>query len=213
MDEGPSGIGTVVDIDTVESSPVGNTAKVQSRQTATRNLLSLKCHSDACGHAVGVVVGAELFAIVVGVQGNAVAQQNCGAGADEQTVAANLRAVDRKTVAGAIREAGNDRVGLIAEFVLPGKAEFRSYDHVTHFPIVGRFHPKCRALGFGVLTGEFQWRKRAAFGKATKADVAILKIRRRTNAQTALLPVVAGGDQNVEAAAIGVSASAAEVRR
>jgi len=28
---------------------------------------------------------------------------------------------------------------------LLGEADFRLYDDVTHFPIVGRFHPKCRA--------------------------------------------------------------------
>ena len=35
---------------------------------------SLKCHADACGHVVGLVVGAAEFTIVVGVDGNAIAQ-------------------------------------------------------------------------------------------------------------------------------------------
>ena len=55
----------------------------------------------------------------------------------------------------ATRETGNNRIGLIPEFVLPGEVDFRFDDHVTDFPIVGGFHSDGRALGIRVLIVEF----------------------------------------------------------
>jgi hypothetical protein len=48
--------------------------------------------------------------------------------------------------------------------------------------------------------------------KAAEADVGILEICRRTNAQAALSPVVAAGDENVEVGSVGASVGPAEER-
>ena len=82
---------------------------------------------------------------------------------------------DRKAVSRPTGEARDDRVGGISEFVLPGRADLREHRDVTHFPFVGGFCPKSRALGFGVLIWEIQGRQRTGFGKAIQADVTILE--------------------------------------
>ncbi len=116
--------------------------------------LRLECYSDARRYVVGVVVSAAEFAIVVDVGGNAVVPENRNASAEKQTVAADSRATDSKAAACTIGEAGNNRIGAVAVFVLPSSAEFRSHQDMAHFPIVGGFPPECGANGVHVLIVE-----------------------------------------------------------
>jgi hypothetical protein len=128
---------------------------------------TLERYADACGYVVGFVVGAAELAVVIDIGGNAVAPLHREAGPEEQAVAADSRATNGKATACTVRETGDNRVSAVAIFVLPGGAQFRSYEDIANFPIVGGFHSECGAYGVHVLVIEFQGRKRAALGKAT----------------------------------------------
>ena len=61
---------------------------------------------------------------------------NGEARAEQHAVAADLRAVDREAVAGAIRKARNKRVVGVPKFVLPGKPDLRDEMDGAYLPIV-----------------------------------------------------------------------------
>jgi hypothetical protein len=91
---------------------------------------------------VGFVVSACDFTIVEHVGGNAIIPDHGGAGANQQTIAANLRTINRKAVACAIGEIGNHRVFGGSKFMLPGRADFGYYSDAAYFPIIGGFCPE-----------------------------------------------------------------------
>ena len=80
---------------------------------------------------------------------------------------------------------------------------------LTYFPFVGGFCPKGREFRLGVLIWEIQGRQRTGFGKTVETDITILEAGGRSDAQVALFPIVAYGNQTLKSASAGVSAGGA----
>jgi len=93
-----------------------------------------------------IVIGTGDVAIIEDIGGNAIAPNHGDPGANQQTVPANLRTINRKVCARAARETGNDLVRHRSVFVLPGRAELRYERDITHFPLIRGFCAKSRGL-------------------------------------------------------------------
>src|ERR1700722_2882257 len=102
---------------------------------------SSKRNSDTGGHALGIVVRTGQFAVVVDVGRNTIAPDHGHASPNQQTVPTDPWAIHGKIVPGSVGKVGNDRIGAVTVFVLPGSAYLRPDQRASNLPIVRHFDP------------------------------------------------------------------------
>src|ERR1700755_3383763 len=119
----------------------------------------LVCYPKSCGDVVRKIVSTREFTVVIKISGNPLVQDQRSTRSNQETVAANIRTIDRKAIARPVGETCGHRIGGVSEFMLPSRTDLRQYGNVTDFPFVDDFGAESSALRLGVLVRKLQWRQ------------------------------------------------------